>query len=143
MISHSELENNAVYRLYSNVNICVLFAGKKIGVYVSVFYVSAENMICDETDEYRGDLVYIAVKEIVGERHTQVIVFFKYIYMNESSYSGTLYFWYELLYIHFFFCFAIILTRKRKLVALLWLYSLCLVTVNVLWLFLTVPFGDL
>ena len=109
------------------------------------FVFQLKNMICDETDEYRGDLVYITVKEIVRERHTQVSFFLKkYIYMNESSYSGTLYFWYELLYIHyFFFCFAIILPRKRKLVALLWLYSLCLVTVNVLWLFLAVPFGDL
>ena len=34
--------------------------------------------------------------------------------------------------------FAIILTRKRKLVALLLLSNRCLVTVNVLWLFLTV-----
>ena len=35
--------------------------------------------------------------------------------------------------------FAIILTRKRELVALLLLSFGCLVTVNVLWLFLTVP----
>ena len=46
-------------------------------------------------------------------------------------------FWYAL------FCvlssFAIILTRKRELVALLLLSFGCLLTVNVLWLFLTVP----
>ena len=35
--------------------------------------------------------------------------------------------------------FAIILTRKRELGALLLLSFRCLVTVNVLWLFLTVP----
>ena len=35
--------------------------------------------------------------------------------------------------------FAIILKRKRKLVALLILSYRCIVTINVLWLFLTVP----
>ena len=35
--------------------------------------------------------------------------------------------------------FVIILTRKRELVALLLLSFRCLVTVNILWLFLTVP----
>ena len=35
--------------------------------------------------------------------------------------------------------FAIILKRKRKLVALLLLSYGCIVTINVLWLFLTVP----
>ena len=35
--------------------------------------------------------------------------------------------------------FAIILKRKRKLVALLLLSYRCIVTVNVLWLFYTVP----
>ena len=35
--------------------------------------------------------------------------------------------------------FAIILKRKRKLVALLLLSYRCIVTINVLWLFLTVP----
>ena len=39
--------------------------------------------------------------------------------------------------------FAIILKRKRKLVALLLVYYRCLVTVNVLWLFLTVPWVGL
>ena len=39
--------------------------------------------------------------------------------------------------------FAIILTRKRELVALLQLYSCCLVTFNFLWLFLTVPWVSL
>ena len=42
---------------------------------------------------------------------------------------------YELLCVHS--SFAIILKRKRKLVDLL--YYRCLVTVNVLWLFLTAP----
>ena len=46
-------------------------------------------------------------------------------------------FWYALLYI--LSSFAIILTRKRELVALLLLSFGCLVVVNVLWLFLTVP----
>ena len=35
--------------------------------------------------------------------------------------------------------FAIILKRKRKLVALLSLSYMCIVTITVLWLFLTVP----
>ena len=39
--------------------------------------------------------------------------------------------------------FAIILTRKRELVALLYLSPLCLVTVICLWLFLTVPWVGL
>ena len=39
--------------------------------------------------------------------------------------------------------FAIILKRKRKLVALLLLSYSCIVTINVLWLFLTVPWVGL
>ena len=35
--------------------------------------------------------------------------------------------------------FAIILKRKRKLIALPLLFYKCVVTINVLWLFLTVP----
>ena len=46
-------------------------------------------------------------------------------------------FWYALLCVHF--SFAIILKRMRKLVALLILSYRCIVTINVLWLFLTVP----
>ena len=41
------------------------------------------------------------------------------------------------------FIFAIILKRKRKLVALLLLFYICIVTINVLWLFLTVPWVGL
>ena len=41
------------------------------------------------------------------------------------------------------FMFAIILKRKRKLVAMLLLSNRCIVTVNVLWLFLTVPWVGL
>ena len=44
---------------------------------------------------------------------------------------------YALLCVHS--SFAIILKRKRKLVALLYLSYRCLVTVNVLWQFITVP----
>ena len=44
---------------------------------------------------------------------------------------------YELLLVHS--CFAIILKRKRKLVALLLLSCGCIVTVEVLWLFPRVP----
>ena len=40
-------------------------------------------------------------------------------------------------------CFAIILKRKRKLVALLLLSYRCIVTINVLRLFLAVPWVDL
>ena len=39
--------------------------------------------------------------------------------------------------------FAIILKRKRKLVALLLLSYRCIVTLNVLWIFLTVPWVGL
>ena len=49
--------------------------------------------------------------------------------------------WYTLLYVHS--SFAIIFTRKRELVAVLLLSFGCLVTVNVLWLFLTVSCGGL
>ena len=46
-------------------------------------------------------------------------------------------FYYALLCVHS--SFAIILKRKRNLVALLLLSYRCIVTINVLWLFLTVP----
>ena len=46
-------------------------------------------------------------------------------------------FCYALLCVHS--SFAIILKRKRKLVGLLLLSYRCIVTINVLWLFLTVP----
>ena len=50
-------------------------------------------------------------------------------------------FWYALLYL--ISSFAIIFTRNRELVALLLLSFGCLVTVNVLWPFLTVPWVGL
>ena len=50
-------------------------------------------------------------------------------------------FCYALLCVHF--SFAIILNRKRKLVALLLLSCRCIVTSNVLWLFLAVPWVGL
>ena len=50
-------------------------------------------------------------------------------------------FWYALLCV--LSSFAIILKRKRELVALLLLSYGCLVTVNVLWLFLWVPWVGL
>ena len=50
-------------------------------------------------------------------------------------------FWYALLNV--ISSFAIILTRKRQLVALLLLSFGCLVTVNVLWLFLMLPWVGL
>ena len=45
-------------------------------------------------------------------------------------------FYYALLCVHS--CFAFILKRKRKLVALLLLSYRCIVTINGMWLFLTV-----
>ena len=45
-------------------------------------------------------------------------------------------FWYALICFHF--SFAIILKRKRKLVTLLLLSNMCIVTINVLLLYLTV-----
>ena len=50
-------------------------------------------------------------------------------------------FCYALLCVHS--SFAITLKRKRKLVALLLLSYRCIVTINVLWLFLTVPWVGL
>ena len=50
-------------------------------------------------------------------------------------------FCYVLLCVHSSFAF--ILKRKRKLVTLLVLYYRCIVTINVLWLFLTVPWAGL
>ena len=50
-------------------------------------------------------------------------------------------FCYVLLCVHT--SFAIILKRKRKLVALLLLSYRCIVTLNILWLFLTVPWVGL
>ena len=50
-------------------------------------------------------------------------------------------FWYSLLCV--LSSFAIILTRKKELVALPLLSFRCLDTVNVLWLFLTVPWVGL
>ena len=46
-------------------------------------------------------------------------------------------FCYQLLCVHS--SFTIILKRKRKLVALLALFYRCIVTINLLWLLLTVP----
>ena len=50
-------------------------------------------------------------------------------------------FWYALLCV--LSSFAVILKRKRKLVALLLLSYRCIVTINTLWLFLTVPWVGL
>ena len=50
-------------------------------------------------------------------------------------------FWYALLCVYF--SFAIILKRKRNLVGLILLSYICIVTINVLWLFLTVPWAGL
>ena len=50
-------------------------------------------------------------------------------------------FCYALLCVHS--SFAIILRRKRKLLALLLLFYRCSVTINVLWLFLMVPWVGL
>ena len=51
------------------------------------------------------------------------------------------FFCYALLCVHF--SFAITLKRKRKLVALLLLSHRCIVNINVLWLFLAVPWVGL
>ena len=52
-------------------------------------------------------------------------------------------YWYALIILYVLSSFAIMLTRKRELVALLLLSFGCLVTVNVLWLFLMVPWVGL
>ena len=50
-------------------------------------------------------------------------------------------FWYALIWVHS--SFTLILKRKKKLIALLLLSYRCLVTVNVLWPFLTMPWVGL
>ena len=50
-------------------------------------------------------------------------------------------FCYALLCVHS--CFSIILKRKKKLVALLLLSYICIVTINVMWLLLPVPWVSL
>ena len=50
-------------------------------------------------------------------------------------------FWYALLCV--LSSFAVILKRKRKLVALLLLSYRCIVTINTMWLFLTAPWVGL
>ena len=47
------------------------------------------------------------------------------------------------LYCQALICVAIILKRKRKLIALLLLSYRCTVTINVMWLFLAVPWVGL
>ena len=51
--------------------------------------------------------------------------------------------WYVLLYVGVLYSFAIILTGKRGLIALLLLSFGCLVTINALWLFLMVSWVGL
>ena len=55
--------------------------------------------------------------------------------------SVFVFFCYALLCVHS--SFAIILKRKRKLVALLLLSNRCIVTINVLWVLFTVPWVGL
>ena len=53
-------------------------------------------------------------------------------------------FCYALLCVHsIYYSFAIILKRTRKLAALLLLSTRCIATINVMWLFLTVPWVGL
>ena len=69
-----------------------------------------------------------------------VLLLFIYCLMHFPLFVGLLclpLFCYALLCVHS--SFAIIWKRKRKLVALLLLSYKCIVTINVLWLFLTVP----
>ena len=68
-----------------------------------------------------------------------VLLLLIYCYMYLPLFVGVLcwyLFWYALLYV--LSSFAITLTRKRELVALLLLSFGCLATVNVLWLFFMV-----
>ena len=73
-----------------------------------------------------------------------VLLLLIYCFMYLPLFVGALrwsLFWYSLLYAPS--SFVIILTRKKELVALLLLSFRCLVTVNGLWLFLTVPWISL
>ena len=71
---------------------------------------------------------------------TVVLLFFHLSFFVPPLFAGVLRWsliWYALLCV--LSSFVIILTRKRELDALLLLFFGCLVTVNVLWLFLMVP----
>ena len=73
-----------------------------------------------------------------------VLLLLIYCFMYLPLFVGVLcwsLFWCALLYV--LSSFAIILMRKRELVAMLLLSFLCLVTVNVLWLFLIVAWVGL
>ena len=73
-----------------------------------------------------------------------VLLFLIYCLMYLPLFVGVLYlslFRYALHCVHS--SFAIILKRKRKLDALLLLSYRCIVSINVLWLFLTVPWVGL
>ena len=65
-----------------------------------------------------------------------LIYCFKYLTLFVGALCWSL-FWYSFLCV--LSSFAIILTRKRELAVLLLLSFRCFVSVNVLWLFLTVP----
>ena len=72
------------------------------------------------------------------------LLLFVYCLMYFPLFVGVLclfLFCYALLYVHS--SFAITLKRKRKLIALLLLSYRCIVTINVLWFFLAVPWVGL
>ena len=81
-----------------------------------------------------------------GAVRSKVVVLLLLIYcsMYLTLFVGVLccsLFWYTVLCV--LSSFAIILTRKRELVALLLLSFRCIVTVNIVWLYLTVPWVGL
>ena len=84
------------------------------------------------------------VAEVAVRSKEVVLLLLSYCLMYFSLFVGVLclsLLCYALLCVHS--CFAIILKRKRGLLALLLLSYKCIVTINVLWLFLTVPWVGL
>ena len=79
----------------------------------------------------------VVYKTVTSSLISIVVDLFFYVFPIVCGGSALSLFWYALLCV--LSSFAIILKRKRELVASLLLYYRCLVTVYVLWLFLVVP----
>ena len=93
---------------------------------------------------YQFELPYFSLTSAAVNSNAVVLLLLSYCLLLLPWFVGFLclsLFCYALLCVHS--SFAIISKRKRKLVALLLLSYRCIVTINVLWLFLTVPWVGL
>ena len=98
--------------------------------------------VCDFGISWSYSLIFFIEFMLPLQCKNFVLVFFtfgtKFLPLLVGALSLVL-FCYTVQYWVSYLVFAIILTKKRELVALLLLSSLCIVTVSDLWLFLTVP----